>query len=306
MANSTLKTVRNAAGLVFGAGAACVAYGAFIESGTFQLRRVTAHCLPPESSELRVLHISDLHLAGRQQRKIDWVAGLADLQPDLVINTGDNLSAPVGERVLEAYAGLLAYPGAFVFGSNDYLAPVWKSPLRYLIGGKARQQEIEPSRYLPWRPFRDALREAGWLDLTNTRGELAVNGVRIELRGVDDPHIDADDYAAVAGPADPTTLSLGLTHAPYARILDAMAHDQVNLILSGHTHGGQVCIPGYGALVTNCDIDRSRVKGLSRHTAGNWTSLLHVSAGLGMSPYAPYRFACPPEATLLTLLPRSG
>ena len=78
----------------------------------------------------------------------------------------------------------------------------------------------------------------------------------------------------------------------------------MDLILAGHTHGGQVCVPGYGALVTNCDIDTRRVKGVSQHTADGHTAAMHVSAGLGMSPFAPYRFACRPEASLLTLVAR--
>jgi predicted MPP superfamily phosphohydrolase len=107
-----------------------------------------------------------------------------------------------------------------------------------------------------------------------------------------------------------------VTHAPYLRILDAMVTDGAGLVLAGHTHGGQLCIPGYGAIVTNCDLDPARAKGLSRH-GRPWDgtgdpglggvdgrgAVLHVSAGLGTSPYAPVRFACPPEATLLTLTP---
>ena len=75
---------------------------------------------------------------------------------------------------------------------------------------------------------------------------------------------------------------------------------KVNRIFSGH-HGGQVCVPHYGALVTDCDLDTIRAKGLSTHTVGNHTSFLHVSAGMGSSPFAPYRFACRPEVTVLTL-----
>ena len=74
------------------------------------------------------------------------------------------------------------------------------------------------------------------------------------------------------------------------------------LLLAGHTHGGQLCLPFKGALVTNCDLDTGRAKGLHRHH-GSW---LHVSAGLGTSPYAPVRFFCRPEATLLTLTARPG
>jgi predicted MPP superfamily phosphohydrolase len=102
----------------------------------------------------------------------------------------------------------------------------------------------------------------------------------------------------VAGPFDPAAdLSLGVTHAPYLRVLDAMSADGAALVLAGHTHGGQLRVPGVGALVTNCDLPRSKARGVSEHNG----TALHVSAGMGTSPYAPLRFACRPEATLLTL-----
>lgn len=91
-----------------------------------------------------------------------------------------------------------------------------------------------------------------------------------------------------------------MTHSPYLRVLDAFAAEGADLILAGHTHGGQICLPGYGALVTNCDLDRTRVKGLSEYRGHP----LHVSAGVGTNPYTPIRLACPPEATLLTLTGR--
>ena len=104
---------------------------------------------------------------------------------------------------------------------------------------------------------------------------------------------------------------MGVAHAPYQRVLDAMTADGARLVIAGHTHGGQLCVPGYGALVTNCDLDRGRAKGVSRWWPGAGTSAprpsdaawLHVSAGLGASRYAPVRFACRPEATLMTLVP---
>ena len=108
----------------------------------------------------------------------------------------------------------------------------------------------------------------------------------------------------VGPPSDGVDLSLGVTHAPYRRILDAMTADGVELILAGHTHGGQVCVPGHGALTTNCDLPTDRVKGLSEHRLEGHHAWLHVSAGIGTSPFAPYRFACPPEVTVLTLVAR--
>ncbi len=84
---------------------------------------------------LRILHISDIHYVPGQRRKAEWLKGLARLEPDLVVNTGDNLSDhDAGPEVLEALAPLLEFPGVFVPGSNDYYAPKRKNPLRYFLG----------------------------------------------------------------------------------------------------------------------------------------------------------------------------
>jgi predicted MPP superfamily phosphohydrolase len=165
--------------------------------------------------------------------------------------------------------------------------------------------------HLPWQELRDGLEARGWLNLTNATGELVVDGRRIVVAGLDDPHIRRDRYERVAGRADPTAdLRIGLVHSPEPRVLDRFADDGYDLLLCGHTHGGQLRVPFYGALVTNCGLDRHRARWLHRwrepgpsHPAGTW---LHVSAGLGTSPYAPVRFACPPEATLLTLTARDA
>jgi predicted MPP superfamily phosphohydrolase len=150
------------------------------------------------------------------------------------------------------------------------------------------------------------------MDLTNTSGRLEVGGTTFGFVGVDDPHLEYDDLAAVAGPAPADVdLRVGVAHAPYLRVLDQYARDGYDLTFAGHTHGGQVCLPVRGAIVTNCDLDTGRAKGLHRHPAASrpgdpGSSWLHVSAGAGTSPYAPIRLCCRPEATLLTLLPKAS
>ena len=115
----------------------------------------------------------------------------------------------------------------------------------------------------------------------------------------------------MAGPADPATdVRLGVTHAPYLRVLDQFAADGYDAIIAGHTHGGQVCLPGGRALTTNCDLEPARARGLHRHPADSepgdeGSAWLHVSAGLGTNPYVRIRVACRPEATLMTLVPRA-
>jgi predicted MPP superfamily phosphohydrolase len=297
---------------LFGAGVAAgvgvTAYAAW-EARAFTLREVTVPLLPPGQRPVRVLHVSDVHMTPGQQRKQDWLAGLGSLKPDLVINTGDNLahrdSLPA---VRDSLGTLLDVPGVFVFGSNDYYSPIIKNPLRYLLPDTGKRNTGTP--ILPWRELGATFRDSGWVDLTNRQDSLTVGETTLAFAGVDDPHLELDRLDAVAGPADPDAdVRLAVAHAPYLRVLDQFANDGYDAIVAGHTHGGQVCLPYVGALTTNCDLEPARAKGLHRHPADSregdpGSSWLHVSAGLGTSPYARIRVACRPEATLMTLVPR--
>ena len=286
------------AGLLLGA--ATLGYASLIERNMFTLRRFDVPVLPPDAEPLRILHLSDLHLTPDQRRKREWVAALVATDPDLVLTTGDNLAHPDAvPAVLRALGPLLELPGAFVFGSNDYRGPVLKNPFGYFANDRPYRQGVE----LPTEKLRGVLTRAGWLDLNNARTVLKAGGRTVELIGVDDPHVARDDYPSVAGPASPEAdLHIGLTHSPEPEILHRMAADGFALLLAGHTHGGQVRVPGIGALVTNCGLDRRMARGLHRWPGS--PAWLHVAAGLGTHPTAPVRFACRPEASLLTLVPR--
>ena len=303
---ATTSIVRSLLG-VGAVGASCLAYARLYEVNAFRLRRVDVPVLPPGARPVRVLHLSDVHLTPDAKARQRWLSTLSALEPDLVINTGDNLAHEEAVPfVLASFGRLLDRPGVYVWGSNDYYAPTFKNPLRYFEGPSSRDRRSP--RALPWQDLGRGFKEAGWIDLTHTRASLEIKGVRLGFRGTDDPHLNQDHYAEVAGPIDREEIdvAIGVTHAPYRRVIDAMASDGHDLIMTGHTHGGQVCVPFYGALVTNCDLDTRRAKGLSQHSAGGRTAWLHVSAGVGTSPYAPIRFACPPEATLLTLTSVDG
>ncbi|WP_347352980.1 metallophosphoesterase [Intrasporangium sp.] len=317
-----MHAVNRAALGTVGAGLGVLGWASLVERNAFRLRRVTAPVLPPGSPSLRVLHVSDLHLLPRQRWRARWVKELASLDPDLVVDTGDNLASyDAVPAVLDAFEWLLDRRGVFVLGSNDYFGPSLKNPLRYLWH-RGPAPERSPATRLPVESLVSGLEERGWVNLTNRRASLQVQGMRLDLVGVDDPHLRYDRLDLVRGPAAPeAALTIGVTHAPYQRVLDAFVADGAGLVIAGHTHGGQVCVPWYGALVTNCDLDPGRVKGLSRWWVGAGhghgapvapssaapgdAAWLHVSAGLGTSPAAPVRLACRPEATLLTLVARS-
>lgn len=299
-----------ALGAVGAAGVAAAVWGIGIERYLFTVREVSAKALPAGSAPLRILHVSDAHMAPWQHRKQDWLASLAELKPDLVVNTGDNLGHRDGlEGIRRAFAPLAGVPGVFVHGSNDVTAPSPRNPLRYFLGPSKKKQDpplLDTEAMDAY--FTD---ELGWTDLNNAAARLTVGGREIDLFGVNDAHRDWDrledlpDAIAALGPPDTATPILGVTHAPYQRVLNGFIDLGADAILGGHTHGGQVCIPGYGPLVANCDIPLSQAKGLSTWAHNGRAVPLNVSAGCGHSIYAPVRFACRPEATLLTLTAQS-
>ena len=295
--SAVVPVLRKTAAVVAGTAVAGLGYASLIERNAFVVRELTMPVLTPGSTPLRVLHLSDIHMRPTQRYKQAWLRELSRWEPDLVVNTGDNLSHPKAvPAVVQALGDLLAVPGIFVFGSNDYFGPKPKNPANYLF----RKDRRIHGPALPWQDLRAVFTERGWLDVTHANRELEVAGLTLAVAGVDDPHIDRDRYDAIAGRPNPAAnLRLGLTHAPYTRVLDRFAADGYELVLAGHTHGGQLCLPFKGALTTNCDLDPGRAKGWSRWGSG---TALHVSAGIGTSPYAPFRFCCRPEATLLTLV----
>lgn len=305
------------------AGLTAFGWGSLIERRLFTLREVTVPALPAGSAPIRVLHLSDLHMAPWQRDKQRWVRSLAATEPDLIISTGDNLGHPEGMiGVVEALDVFRGVPGVYVWGSNDYYGPTPKNPLQYFGGASRQPRQAVRLDTEGLRAYFDGL---GWVNLNNAAGQMEVAGTHLEFFGVDDPHrnydrlevltgaiddMQADDTLADEVWPDPThpaaprsTLTIGVTHAPYQRVLTSFVNHGAELIFAGHTHGGQVCVPGFGALVTNCDIPRKQVKGLSLWRVGMRAAWLNVSAGLGTSIYAPFRFACRPEATLMTLVP---
>jgi uncharacterized protein len=301
-------------GTAVAAGAAVVGYAAVIERNWFALRRYEVPVLPPGSAPLRVLHISDAHLTPGRHRLLSFLRTLDALEPDLVVNTGDSIAHvnAVGP-LLDALGPLLERPGVFVFGSNDLYAPAPRNPARY-IWRTSTDEHRQHVPNLPWDDLGAGMEAAGWMNASNRRGRVKVGDIDIEVAGVHDSHVRRDRYDEVAGPTDPVAdLRLGVMHSPEPRVMDRFVADGFDLLLAGHTHGGQICVPGYGTIVTNCGLDRARARGLSQHPSGpthgpdpQRRAFLHVSAGLGTSPYAPARFACRPEATLLTLVPRIG
>ena len=265
----------------------------------FKLREVSLPILPKGSAPLRILHFSDLHLTPNRQRLVNDIQSWGALNPDLVISTGDFLAHPKAiETALVALSPLFKFPGLYVFGSNDYYGPKFKNPLSYL---RRDTGERKLGAKLPIERLDNGLSKAGWQNLNRAKIKLRIKGLTIEARGTDDAHLNLDDYSVVKGKRGKVDLSIGVTHAPYKRVLDAMAKDSLDLIFAGHTHGGQIRLPWFGgskSLTTNCDLPNWRSRGL---TKVNGEPYLNVSAGMGYNPFTPVRLFAPPEVSLLTL-----
>ena len=269
---------------------------------SYQLRQAEIPILPAGHAPIRVLHFSDLHLTPARKTEIADIKSFIDLAPDLVISTGDFLAHMQAVPVaLDALDALLNLPGLYVFGSNDYYAPKPKNPLKYLLPGHGKRIHGDD---LPWPELDLGLQARGWKNINHSRATIQIKDTTIESRGTDDAHLEFDNYSLVAGKPDQCDIAIGVTHAPYLRIIEGMASDGLDAIFAGHTHGGQVRLPlpgGSRALTTNCDLPTWRARGLTKFGDEPY---LHVSAGMGTSPFARIRVASPPEASLVTLTPR--
>lgn len=305
--SAVTRTALTAVGV---AAVAAATWGIGIERHLYTLRQHTVAVLPPGSEPIRILHLSDVHMAPWQLRKQAWLASLASLRPDLIVNTGDNLGHTDAIRGIRAgFAGFEGVPGVFAHGSNDFFAPAPRNPLRYFLGPSKRSPKAVPLDTEALETFfTDGL---GWQSVDNGAASFEIRGTIVDVFGAGDAHREWDrldllpglaDDLRTTGRQDVPRITLGVTHAPYRRVLDAFTTHAANMIFAGHTHGGQIRIPGFGALVANCDIPLKQTRGLSSWTAEKRTIPLNVSAGIGHSIYAPVRFACRPEASLITLV----
>lgn len=296
------------------AGAGVVAYAALVERNAYRVRSEFVPVLAPGARPITVLHLSDLHMAPWQRAKQDWVRSLIDTEPDLIVNTGDNLGHADGiEGIMRAFEPFADVPGVYVHGSNDYFGPVLKNPLRYFSGSSplhSRAPSLDTAALE--RYFEQSL---GWLSLNNTARAMTVKGSNLEFFGTNDAHRGWDRLDRLPGiieemrenvgwqddPSASEVVTIGVTHAPYRRVLNSFTTYGADMIFAGHTHGGQVCLPRFGALVTNCDLPRQQASGLSTWHHARGSAHLNVSAGVGTSITAPVRLACRPEAVLVTL-----
>jgi predicted MPP superfamily phosphohydrolase len=252
--------------------AAALAAGAWgwFEAGWVRqtTRRVAIAGLTPELEGLRIVHLSDFHLGvptrGEHavRRAVRWAA---ELDPDLVLITGDLVARPRGEPLLrELLAGL---PRCYAILGNHDLA-ISRDPFSTPV----RPEDLSP------------------VTLLFDEGRLVeLRGRRVWIAGLDPRSRSREPD--LSREAD---LRILLSHFP--TVLDRLAEGSFDLVLSGHMHDGQICVPYPGGKLR---LAHPR----ARFTAGLYRRgqiVMHVSPGLGTT-FLPFRFFARPEATELIL-----
>lgn len=275
-------------------GVACVIWGLF-EAKMYRLRSYDIPLLPAGSKAISILQVSDLHLRPGLKRLEAFMRALHDQTYDVVLATGDLLGDPRSvETCAELLNGLEArLDRCVVFGSSDYYAPVFKNYIDYFL--KKKRPRTKKNRT---DEFRRLLDPEGWQELNNRTISTLWNGMNVQITGLDDPHLDREDRSLLKRGPD-AELALCVVHDPAPYKEAASAH--FDLVVSGHTHGGQVRFPLIGAVVTNSSLPTRLARGLNKLN-GSW---LFVTPGLGTGKFAPFRFMCRPEASVLNLVPRS-
>jgi uncharacterized protein len=279
------------------AGSGITAY-ALVDARSY---RVNSQDVPAPASAppLTILQISDVHMSGRGRRLAAWLRNLTHRipTPDIIVATGDLIDDDSGiAPLVDALGGLEAGLGRFyVLGSHDY----FQSTMRGFVQSLTKLFSVrEPSTVRPADSDRleSGLQSYGWIPLTNTAHVLHSDAGPVRLAGVDDPFIHRHRSEPIRrSPGD--RFAVGVTHTP--DVVSEWILAGFDLVLAGHTHGGQVRIPRLGALVTNCSLPSALASGLNQIGSGH----LHVSPGLGTSKFSPVRLFCPPEVTLLKLAP---
>ncbi|MBA3431450.1 MAG: metallophosphoesterase [Actinobacteria bacterium] len=278
------------------AGAAALGGYAFVEPYRFRLvthRLEVDEQVPP----LSILHLSDTHMTSRAGKVKTWVEGIPEalgVVPDLILATGDFIENDSGIALaVDALNGLDARLGRFyVLGSHDYYQSKFQPPTKY-FARKRKPAKAPPART---HELEEGLQSQGWVALTNTTQFIETKEGRIRIAGVDDPYLHRHRTSHIERSSEEAA-AIGLMHAP--DVVSEFSLAGFDLMVAGHTHGGQVRLPLVGALVSNCTLPPALAVG--PHRIGH--SWLHVSPGLGNGQFTPIRFNCRPEATLLRLAP---
>ncbi|HZH29626.1 MAG TPA: metallophosphoesterase [Pyrinomonadaceae bacterium] len=255
-------------------GVLCMAYGYFIEPYWLSVTRVRVASakLPPGTRPIRLVHISDLHSDPQARLEEQLPDAIAAERPDLIVFTGDSINSPAGLPVLRNCLTRLARIAPTFVVKGNWDASFWRAE-NLFAGTGVRELKNEAVRF-------DAGGVSLWIAGVPVGGEHRL-----------DETLDA---------LPPEAFKVFLYH--YPDLINEVAAKKIDLYCAGHTHGGQVALPLYGALVTLSKFGKRYEAGLYR--VGETT--LYVNRGMGMEGGAAprVRFWARPEVTVIEIAPR--
>jgi len=274
-------------------GLAAAVYATRVEPRRYRLERltVTAGGASPSAQPLKILHISDLHLCYPESDKIDFLRQITDEEFDLIALTGDIIENYTGLPYLRSILSRKPRLGAYaVLGNHDYYA----YSMFHKTVGRIIRRFRHPRQRRNVQPLIEALEQAGFTVLRNSAVRHGQEGLHV--LGVDYPTLHPELMQELVADAEAGDYIVALFHMPIH--LDNIVRTGAHLALGGHTHGGQIRIPGLGAIITDADLPRREASGLFMRQ----DTAFHISRGLGADPRSNIRFNCPPAATVLEVV----
>ncbi len=291
------------AGVAAAAGLGAYLYASKVESRSYKLdslrvdtgmKRAELSSSDDDVTRLRILHISDLHLSKPETHKIEFLRRATDAQYDMIVITGDIFENYSG---MEYASQIIARPprlGTFaVLGNHDY----FNYSMMHRTIGRVIRKFRSPKAKRDVQPMVEALEAAGIRVLRNEA--VTLHDEKLHIVGIDYPGIAEHELQRLSKEAPPGYFVMALVHVPER--LERLSRANIDLAFGGHTHGGQIRIPGWGPLITNSDLPRHEASGLIWR--GN--TAIHVSRGIGADPRTNFRLFCPPHGSVIELCHRS-
>lgn len=258
----------------------------------FRIRRYRLKPLKPLSKPLTFLHLSDIHFAGPDVKRDHFFDQLALMEYDFVVLTGDIIDCDAGLASAEMnLMKLKPRCGAYaVLGNHDYYNYMPSDMALHNFPG----QKL-PSRRNSLQRIEEMLQRSKVCLLRNHAVDVCQDGIALRIHGIDDPTTGRANVRQTMQGYTPEKINILLAHS--IDVFLDIGDREIDLAFSGHSHGGQVCLPFFGPLVTHTMIGRDFAAGIKVLKG----AICSVSRGVGTSRFLKLRFLCPPEAVLITL-----
>ena len=247
--------------------------------------------LKPELDGYCILHLSDIHFKGHVARDSTLRKILNSGVADIILITGDFITGNEDiDPVIDYLRDIRARDGVYgILGNHDYVLSTIYHHARYLV-----TKNIIPN---DWKRLLRSLEKINIKMLINQYAVVKTRGTKVFIEGTDDPYLGTPKIADVDLEYISSNLKILMSHSPDILYSKEMQKKKFDILLSGHTHGGQIRLPRIGPVATATKFaTRREAYGLYKRQ----NMYVNVSAGIGRSAL-PIRINCPPEVSILRL-----